>query len=80
MKYFRLKIDNSPITLKYTNEKHIRSKSIIENFINNISSLDFDGYIDKNKNHCKYCEFNKLCNNQKINYDIIDFDESEEEE
>ena len=84
MKYFRLKIDNYPITVKYNKEKHLKSKYIIESFINNISNLDFDGYIQKNKNHCKYCEFNKLCNNKNINYDIIDenidFDEMIEEE
>ena len=84
MKYFRLKIDNYPITVKYNKEKHLKSKYIIESFINNISNLDFDGYIQKNKNHCKYCEFNKLCNNKNINYDIIDenidFDEMIEED
>ena len=58
--------------------KHLKSKYIIESFINNISNLDFDGYIQKNKNHCKFCEFNKLCNNQNINYDMIS--EMEEED
>ncbi len=84
MKYFRLKIDNSPITVKYTNEKYMRSKSIIENYVERISNLNFDEYVEKNKNHCKYCEFNKLCNNQTINYDMIDesidYDEIVEEE
>lgn len=75
MNYFRLKIDQKPITIAYTEEKHIRNKSIIENYINNIESIDFDGYIDKNKKHCKYCEFNKLCNNQSINYEMIKEDE-----
>ena len=71
MNYFRLKIDDKPITIAYNEEKHIRNKSIIENYIKNIDSIDFDGYIDKNKKHCKYCEFNKLCNNQSINYEMI---------
>ena len=76
MKYFRLKVDNKPITVKYSNEKYLRSKSFIENNIENISNLDFDS--QKNKNHCKFCEFNKLCNNQNINYDMIS--EMEEED
>ena len=75
MNYFRLKIDDKPITIAYNKEKHIRNKSIIGNYINSIDNIDFDGYIDKNKNHCKYCEFNKLCNNQSINYEIIKEDE-----
>lgn len=78
MKYFRLKVDDKPITVKYSNEKYLRSKSFIENNIENISNLDFDSHIQKNKNHCKFCEFNKLCNNQNINYDMIS--EMEEED
>ena len=84
MKYFRLKVDDKPITVKYSSEKYLRSKSFIENNIENISNLDFDLHIQKNKNHCKFCEFNKLCNNKNINYDIIDenidFDEMIEED
>ena len=78
MKYFRLKVDDKPITVKYSSEKYLRSKSFIENNIENISNLDFDSRIQKNKNHCKFCEFNKLCNNQNINYDMIS--EMEEED
>ena len=78
MKYFRLKVDDKPITVKYSSEKYLRSKSFIENNIENISNLDFDLHIQKNKNHCKFCEFNKLCNNQNINYDMIS--EMEEED
>lgn len=75
MKYFRLKVDDNPITVNYSIEKHLKNKFIIENYISNISNMDFNGYIDKNKNHCKYCEFNKLCNNECINYEIIKEDE-----
>ena len=67
-----------PIAVKYSSEKYLRSKSFIENNIENISNLDFDLHIQKNKNHCKFCEFNKLCNNQNINYDMIS--EMEEED
>ena len=69
---------DKPITVKYSSEKYLRSKSFIENNIENISNLDFDSHIQKNKNHCKFCEFNKLCNNQNINYDMIS--EMEEED
>lgn len=75
MKYFRLKIDAEPIVVDYSEQKHLKNKSIIENYIKNISHIDFDGYVDKNKNHCKYCEFNKLCNNKSINYEMIKEDE-----
>lgn len=71
MKYLRLKIDDEPITINYSDEKHIKNKALIENNLKKISDLDFNLHIPKNKNHCKYCEFNKLCNNQNINYDII---------
>ena len=23
----------------------------------------------KNNNHCKFCEFNKLCNKEEVNYE-----------
>ena len=74
MKYFRLKVDDKPITVKYSSEKYLRSKSFIENNIENISNLDFDSHIQKNKNHCKFCEFNKLCNSEAINYEILEED------
>lgn len=75
MKYFRLKIDDSPITVNYTDEKHTRNKSIIEDYIKTIDQIDFNGYVDKNKKHCKYCEFNALCNGENINYKMIKEDE-----
>ena len=71
MKYFRLKIDDQPITINYSREKHLKNEFIVKNYIESISEMDFDGYIDKNKKHCKYCEFNKLCNNEAINYEMI---------
>lgn len=75
MNYFRLKVDQQPITINYTQEKHMTNKFSIEKYINKIENADFDGYIDKNKKHCKYCEFNKLCNNESINYEMIKEDE-----
>ena len=44
--------------------------------IDSIENTDFDDEINiiKNKNHCKYCEFNKLCNNVDINYEILEED------
>lgn len=75
MNYFRLKVDQQPITINYTQQKHMINKSTIEKYINSIENADFDGYIDKNKKHCKYCEFNKLCNNESINYEMIKEDE-----
>ena len=30
--------------------------------------------INKNLNHCKYCEFNKLCNSETVNYEILEED------
>ena len=33
---------------------------------------DNEKKIAKNINHCKYCEFNKLCNSKNINYEILE--------
>lgn len=29
-------------------------------------------YLQKNEKHCSYCEFNKLCNNSNVDYEILE--------
>mgnify|MGYP006935747667 CR=1 FL=1 len=36
--------------------------------------IKYKNKINKNLNHCKYCEFNKLCNSEAINYEILEED------
>lgn len=75
MNYFRIKLDEKPIKVKYSEAKHLKNKETIENYIKTIEKIDFDKDVRKNEFHCKYCEFNKLCNNQAINYKLIQEDD-----
>jgi len=50
----------------YNNTEHMCCNSSI----NNEEMLD-DIKLIKNKKHCNYCEFNKLCNNLDVDFDIL---------
>ena len=63
----------------------LKEKNLITT-INEVDIIDLEKYnmppyiianknkINKNLNHCKYCEFNKLCNSEAINYEILEED------
>jgi CRISPR/Cas system-associated exonuclease Cas4 (RecB family) len=63
MNYFQPDFEDSRIRIEYSEEKHKKNREIIKTYINSIEKLDF---MYKNTKHCKYCEFNKLCNSEKI--------------
>lgn len=76
MNYYQPALDNKPITINYNEKLHEENKMKILNNINNIENTDFynEDNINKNLNHCKYCEFNKLCNSENVNYEILEED------
>ena len=76
MNYYQPALGNKPITITYNEKLHEENKIKILNLIDSIESTDFnnENEINKNKDHCKYCEFNKLCNSEDINYEILEED------
>ncbi len=76
MNYYQPALDNKPVIINYNEKLHEENKMKILNNINNIENTDFydEDNINKNLNHCKYCEFNKLCNSKTVNYEILEED------
>lgn len=62
--------------IKYSKEKHQLAREIIQNKIKNIVGYDYSTF-DKvlYAKHCKYCEFNWFCNNERIDFEAIAEDE-----
>ena len=76
MNYYQPALENKPVTINYNDKLHEENKMKILNIIDNIENEDFnnENNINKNINHCKYCEFNKLCNSEAVNYEILEED------
>ena len=70
MKYYQPEFEDEPITIPYSEEIHNSYKNRIIDYINRIKESKY--LTSKNTNHCKYCEFNKLCNGQDVNYSILE--------
>lgn len=80
MNYYQTQFNDEPILIKYNNEKHKLNKDKITSYIKTIKNTKFTNNdkgceyeVSRNKNHCKYCEFNKLCNGEEISN--VDFEE-----
>lgn len=68
MYYYQPEFDNEPIIIKYNEENHKKYIKKISEYIEIIKRTNYYGNdgditIEKNKRHCNYCEFDKLCNN-----------------
>lgn len=76
MNYYQPTLENKPVTIEYNDKLHEENKRKILTIIDNIENADFnnENNINKNTNHCKYCEFNKLCNSEAVNYEILEED------
>lgn len=70
MKYYQPEYDVEAITIPYNDEKHTSNKEKIINYIRLIEENTYEK--NKNRKHCQYCEFNKLCNGQDVNYDLLE--------
>lgn len=78
MKYYQPEFDDC-ITISYSDEKHNINKNKIISYIDTIQNTKYEDNqeiykyeIEKNKKHCQFCEFNKLCNGQDIDYSIFE--------
>lgn len=79
MKYYQPEFDEEEITILYSEENYNQSRNKIISYIDTINYTKYDENQEnckyelvKNKKHCIYCEFNKLCNNQDIDYSILE--------
>lgn len=77
MNYYQPEYEDKQIVIKYNNDSHETYGRKIKLFVDTIRHSDYNvnSLELKNSNHCKYCEFNKLCNNTEINYDNLLEDE-----
>ncbi len=69
MNYYQPQFNSPALSIKYNENIHKRNGDIISGYIRNIKN---DNCTIKNINHCKYCEFNKLCNNEDVKYDELE--------
>ncbi|WP_010251760.1 PD-(D/E)XK nuclease family protein [Acetivibrio cellulolyticus] len=62
--------------IRYSDEMHNTYREILQNKINGILEYDFSKF-EKSlyEKNCKYCEFNWFCNNQRIDFNVIEEDE-----
>lgn len=73
LNYYQPKYYNESITINYSEEKHTQYKKQLENYIKSILNTNYSEERDiKNIKHCKFCEFNKLCNNEAVNYSALE--------
>lgn len=78
MKYYQPQYEDIPIEIVYDDENHKLNKNNIVKYIDMIKSTNYENSdknqyeLTKNDKHCKFCEFNKLCNRQDIDYSIIE--------
>lgn len=79
MKYYQPLFDDGSITISYSKQKHNSNKNKLNEYINRIKHTKYDDEqkdyryeLIQNKEHCKFCEFNKLCNGDDINYNILE--------
>ncbi|MGL5329346.1 MAG: PD-(D/E)XK nuclease family protein [Peptostreptococcaceae bacterium] len=68
MKYYQPEFDEEPIVITYDDDRHKNYINKIKNYIKSIKNTNYVGEggeipLEKNEEHCSYCEFNKLCNN-----------------
>ena len=67
MNFWQPQYENNIITIGYSKKAHIENEKYLSKIIRNINSYDFYSFNTKiYSSHCKFCEFNYLCNNQKI--------------
>lgn len=72
MSYWQPEEPNIITTINYNEQKHLKFKYTLEDKIKYIMGYDYSNF-DKNQhiNYCKYCEFNWLCNGQKVDFNTI---------
>jgi radical SAM protein with 4Fe4S-binding SPASM domain len=79
MKYYQPEFDTDCVSISYSDEKHNINKKNIISYIDKIQNTKYSEEQEtykynliKNKNHCQFCEFNKLCNGLDLDYSIFE--------
>lgn len=63
--------------IKYSRELHEKYREILHEKINRILEYDYTKFQKELFNkHCRYCEFNWFCNNERIDYKSLEEDSS----
>ncbi|OFI07003.1 PD-(D/E)XK nuclease superfamily protein [Clostridium acetireducens DSM 10703] len=72
MIFWQPKFKEDFIEIEYSEKIHLENEIIIKNTINTIDEYNFELDFNKNlyKSHCKFCEFNYLCNNSRVDFDL----------
>lgn len=63
MNYYQVEFNENPIKIIHSEDKHLNYRNSIKKYIDLIESKKFD---TKNEKHCKYCEFDRLCNKKEV--------------
>lgn len=70
MIFWQPQYEEEVIKVIYSEEIHRKNERFLKDILGRIKKYDF--YTDFNKalyiSHCKFCEFNYFCNNQKVNF------------
>ncbi|MCX7709550.1 MAG: PD-(D/E)XK nuclease family protein [Clostridia bacterium] len=62
--------------INYSDELHERFRQILEQKIRGVLEYDYAGFEKALfSKHCKYCEFNWFCNNDKVDFEAMEEDE-----
>lgn len=79
MKYYQPQHDNPPVEIGYNEQKHKANEEKISKQIDMIQKTKYEEEQEayeyeliKNKKHCNFCEFNKLCNGQEVDYRVLE--------
>lgn len=79
MKYYQPEFDTDCVSISYSDEKHNINKKNIISYIDKIQNTKYSEEQEtykynliKNKNHCQFCEFNKLCNGIDLDYSVFE--------
>ncbi|MGL6107697.1 PD-(D/E)XK nuclease family protein [Romboutsia sp.] len=70
MKYYQPEFEDEPVSISYNEEIHNSYNNRIDQYIQMIRNIELHNV--KNDNHCKFCEFNKLCNGQEVEYQLLE--------
>jgi len=79
MKYYQPEFDTDCVTISYSDEKHAINKKNIISYIDKIQNTKYNDKQEtykydliKDKKHCQFCEFNKLCNGVDLDYSVFE--------
>lgn len=68
MMFLQPKFKTDPIIVPYSEEKHINCGTLLRDLVKRINKLDVNADETQLRNwkHCKYCEFQMLCNGEEM--------------